>query len=390
MVKLLIQNQWREMRRSSIWQRNLIINIFLGLFVLYFAAIFIVIGLASKELLNQFYPDSDPVVIFNGFLLLFFLADLLIRFFFDDLPTMAMEPLLHLPIKKNTIINYLLVRSMLSVFNFLPLLTFVPFTIRLLLPEYGAIGMTAWLVSIVAVIIVNNFLSAYLKRIFVRNMGFVGAFIGGLLLLGLLEYLDLIPLNSISATVWGSVLSFPVASLAFIAVAFATYMLNYQYIAKHNYLDEITLKKKQVAGDLRALDYLERFGEMGRLLMLELKLILRSKRPRTILIMGAAFVLYGGIFFPNPMYKDNWGFLTFASIFVTGGFAISYSQYFFAWESSYFDGILTQQIDLRKYLQAKFMMVGTAIFIAYLLSLFYGFLDLKFILLNKFNISIGN
>ena len=370
------------MRRSPMWQRNLAINIILGLFILYFMAIFAVLGLVIDKLLGEIFPNMDPVQVFNGYLLLYFLADLLMRFFFDELPSMSMQPLLHLPVKRKKLVHYLLVRSALSFFNLFPLLLFIPFAIKVLPESHGWPSMAGWLLSVVCTILIVNYLATYFKRMVVSDMRIVAGFVGAVVGLGALEYFDLVELSVPSQLIWGAVLDMPVLSLAFAAGVAGVYMLNYRYISQNMYLDELVVKKKKQGGELKSLGYLENFGEMGRLMILELKLILRSKRPRTTLITAVAFTFYGLIFFTNDVYADMWPMLLFASIFVTGGFVLSYSQFFFAWESSYFDGVMTQRIDLRKYLKAKLVLVGTATFVAYLLSLLYGFLEIRFIFLN--------
>lgn len=392
MLSLLIQNQLREMRRSPMWQRNLVINIIFGLFILYFMAIFAFLGFFIDRVLIELFPDSDPIAVFNGYLLLYFLADLGIRFFFDSLPTLSMKPLLHLPIKKKVLIHYLLVRSAFSVFNLWPLFLFIPFALKVVIPEYGIAIAGGWMFSILASTLTMNYLATYFKRSIASNLRFVLAFIGAIIALGVLEFLDIIELSVPSQAIWGFVLDMPVASLLFIIPVVGLYIINYRYIHHHTYLDELSTQKKQEVGDLKALGYLEGLGDIGRFMIIEMKLILRSKRPKGTLIAGIAFTLYGLIFFTNDIYADMWPMLLFSSLFITGGFVMSYSQFFFAWESSYFDGLLIHPMDTKKFLKAKFLMLSGATFIAYLVSLLYLFLDIKFFFLNTasalFNVGV--
>jgi hypothetical protein len=51
---------------------------------------------------------------------------------------MRIQHYLHLPVKKSTLIHYVLLRSLPNLFNGGMLLIFVPFLVKMLLPAYGA------------------------------------------------------------------------------------------------------------------------------------------------------------------------------------------------------------------------------------------------------------
>ena len=91
------------------------------LFALYFVAVFIGLGIGLLYLLKEGFPDQDPFVVANNYLFYWIIADLLMRFFLQKLPVMSVKPLLTLPIKRSTVVNYVLGKSALSFFNFLPL-----------------------------------------------------------------------------------------------------------------------------------------------------------------------------------------------------------------------------------------------------------------------------
>jgi hypothetical protein len=382
LLKLILQNEWREATRSSAWQRNLVINIFLGLFVLYFLAIFALLGFVMDKLLLNFYPDESPADAFNRWVLLYFGVDLLIRFVWAELPSLGIRPLLHLPVRKSWLVHYLLGKAGLSVFNLLSLLLLVPFGIKALPAVYGWGGALAWLASLIAGTLAVHYLAMYLKLLLQHNAKVLGAALALLAALGGLEYFGMLGLSEASKAVWGLPLQMPATALAFLALPVLCYALAYRVLRANAYLEAWQSGRSQEAGSSEGLNFLQRLGQLGALIKVELLLILRSKRPRTLLVMGGFFVFYGGIFFPNPHYADSWPMLAFASIFVTGGFAVNYAQFFFSWESAHFDGLLTQPMDWRKYIEAKLMFTGASVFVLYLLSLAYGFLDAKFILLN--------
>ena len=104
-------------------------------------------------------------------------------------------------------------------------------------------------------------------------------------------------------------------------------------------------------------------------------------------------LLYGFLFYTNPMYANKTGWLLFAGIFVTGAFLISYGQFLVAWESSYFDAILTKSINFNEYFRTKYYILLIPTLIAWLITLPYGFFGLKILFINTaaflFNIGVN-
>ena len=57
--KWFLLHQWREMKRSSIWQRNIALNIVLGLLIGIMLLYLLVLGLFIDKILAELYPDGD-------------------------------------------------------------------------------------------------------------------------------------------------------------------------------------------------------------------------------------------------------------------------------------------------------------------------------------------
>lgn len=88
---------------------------------------------------------------------------------------------------------------------------------------------------------------------------------------------------------------------------------------------------------------LDRFG-IGELISLQIRLMLRHKRTKALLYMSAFFLVYGLLFIPIR-YMPISGWLSSITMFMTGILMLMYGQWVFSWESSYFDSILTKNIQ---------------------------------------------
>ena len=106
-TRTLISLEWKKFRRSSFFTRGLIFTIFLILGALYFAGMFGFFGAAAFYILDKSF-DTDPLVLVNNYLIYWFLLDLIIRYFFQSLPTLQIKPLLTFDIKRSKIIHVLI------------------------------------------------------------------------------------------------------------------------------------------------------------------------------------------------------------------------------------------------------------------------------------------
>ena len=132
MIKHFINLEWKQYFRSSYWQKSIVINILLIFFALYFVGIFLFMGAFLFKIIGKATPDEDPFLVVNNYIFYWFIGDVLMRFFLQKLPVMSVKPLLTLPIKRSTIVNFVLGKSALNFFNFLPLFAIIPFSISLL------------------------------------------------------------------------------------------------------------------------------------------------------------------------------------------------------------------------------------------------------------------
>lgn len=113
---------------------------------------------------------------------------------------------------------------------------------------------------------------------------------------------------------------------------------------------------------------------------IDIKLILRNKRPRTLLLLSVIFLFYGYIFYrPEYFANGSLGILLIGSIFITGMFMVSFGQFLFAWQSSHFDGMLCNNIPIRTYIKGKMTLLILFSTISFFLSLLYGFISWKLI-----------
>lgn len=390
-IKWFVSHQFRQLRRSTFWQKSLAINIILSFVIGLVLLELLGLGIMLRSILAEVYPDQDLVAIFNGVLLYYFATDLILRYLLQSLPVIAAQPYFHLPVRKSVIVHYMLAKSKFFVLNYLPLLVFIPWAVKSVAVQYSALQGFLWLIGIVFLMFTNNFLVVYVKRQLYSRPWIVAVF--GILVIGfiVLDSIGMYSMSAISAVLFQNLISEQWAFLIPLALLLAVYALNFYYLRSRMYVEEISTRKHRRSDNLAGFNYLKSLGRIGELVAFELKLYWRNKRSRSLLYMMPIFLLYGFFFYPQDMYMALGGMMVFVGIFVTGGVGMSVGNYFLGWESGFFDAIMANNIDFEKYFRAKYMiLLGMAVF-SYVVTLPYAFYGWEILYINSmcFLMNIG-
>ncbi|MDE3212713.1 MAG: hypothetical protein KGM98_05715 [Bacteroidota bacterium] len=269
-------------------------------------------------------------------------------------------------------------KSLFSVFNLLPLLIFLPFCFSHIANSYGYGTAIGYAVSILSITLFNNILVLNLKRKGSVNGWYLVVGLGLVSVLGTLTNLKIISMQRVAPWIWGAIIPHPQFSLVYVLILLLVYLLTSRSMERNLYLEE--LRKKAVMRSGGAIPLLDRYGKVGDLAALEIKLILRNKRPRSLLPVSLVVALYGLLMYqPKNLDKNQFLLAIFVAIFTTGGYVFYYGQLMFSWQSSHFDSLLSAKMDFREFLKAKFLLFTTFSTVLTLLSLLYGFISWKVI-----------
>lgn len=386
----LLTHQWKEKIRSPFWQKNILLNIVLGILGLYLLLNLVAISLFADKILLEIFKDCDVIESFTRLLFYYFLFDLIARFLFQQLPTLSIQPYLTLPIKKSTLIHYPIIKSVFSFFNLLAILLILPFFIKNIYLTQSFQFSLIWIVTVLSLIAGNNFLNFSLKKYFSKQALFTLLFIATT---GLLIYLDIAKITSMSEYFSTAIYYLSnTSTLIFVPVLFAVlcYYLTYIILKNNAYIEDsqkLTIKKRN------GFSFLNNYGEIGQLIRVELKMILRNKRPRSLLYISGLFVLYGFMFYKKEN-MDNYIILSLSGLLLPAMFSLNYGQYLFSWESSFFDSYLANRISHFNYIKSKHLCLSISSSIGFLIVLPYALISYKIAFINAaflfYNIGISS
>jgi hypothetical protein len=372
MTSIFIQHEFKDFWRSKNTGKAIAVRIVMGILISFLLLEVLAAAFFMDVILRHSFPTQNTIVSFTGILFYYFLFDMLMRFQLQELPTLKVQPYLHLAIKKNTLVRYLSFTSLLSFFNLWPFILFTPFIFKVVCHDMGLLTALLFLVSILGFATFNNYLALYIKRRSNLNGWVAIIFTACLVLLVMTDFKwHLITFRQPSQWFFGHLNSLPVLVLLPIALASIMYYANFLYLKSNLYLEELGSRKASAYKSSTEYPLLSRFGFVGDLVGNEIKLIFRNKRPRSAFIMTAVFLLYGLLFYTNKLYGDGWK--VFCGQFMTGIFIINYGQFMYGWQASHFDGILVSKINFRDFLRAKYLLFTAVSTVAFLLTIPYAY-----------------
>jgi hypothetical protein len=378
MISLLLSHQWKAFWRSRNAGKSIAIQIFIGFLTLYFLTIALVIGFTLGAIIKKVLPGQDVVKAFCGFILYYFSFDVLMRFMLQELPTVSVQPYLAHNIKRKQLVNFLNVRSLFTFLNILPLILFIPFSITAIGKAYGALVALGFVTSIVALCIFNHFLVLYIKRKTVISSWWMVGFFVVVVLFMAGEYFQTFSVQKVSAYLFTGLLQHVWLCVVAIGLAGLSFINNSNFIFNNLYVEEMTKSSK--AKTSSEYTWLNRFGNIGDMIAVDLKLILRNKRPRSLLMLSVIFLAYGFIFYKAEYFAKNMlGMVLMGGIFITGMFMASFGQFLFAWQSVHFDGIMASSINIKTFIKSKFYLLTAFSTVAMLVSLPYGIINWRII-----------
>jgi hypothetical protein len=373
----LIKQEWRKSVRAQGFYKNLAVSIMLGFFALYMGSILLVVGFTLDDILEEAHATLNPMELFNGAMLYILLIGLTVRFFMQQLNTFNMPPYQVLPIKRSALINFLLLKPLFSPVNYFLLLVVVPFSIKSVIGYYNESVALRFVLSFIFLVWFNSQMAAFLKRKFgsgLLSFIVILAVFGSILAL---EYFKLFSLFDVSLKLYNFFVLKPFGLLFPFIGAFLAYLLNRWFFSQNFYPEKFNQKISNNKTTATDFTFLNRFGIIGELISVEIKLILRHKRTKSIMYMSAFFLFYGLIFYTNKAYADSNGMLFFVAMFITGLLMFMYGQWVVSWDSSHFDCLMTRNISIRNYLNANYYLLIAFNVICFVLTTPYFLFGMK-------------
>ena len=312
---------------------------------------------------------TEAYHVMNSGLIFVLVLDFLIRLPFQKTPTQEVKPYLLLPIKRNRLIDFLLIRSGLDGFNLFWLFLFVPFSIITVTKFYGIGGVLTYCIGIWLLMIFNNYWFLLCRTLMGERIWWLALPVvvyGGIA--AALFIPDNSPLfdcfvNLGEGFITGNILSF-IGVLAAIALM---WFINRTLMQKliYNELNKVEDTRIKHVSEYK---FLDRYGEIGEYMRLELKLLLRNKIcKRSLYSITGVVIMFSSIISFSDVYDG--GLRDFFVLYNYIIFGIMFLSTLMGYEGNYIDGLMSRKESIYSLLRAKYILYSIALLIPTILMI---------------------
>ncbi len=343
-----------EAKRHPMFEKNRFGKFYLYFMILFWIGYLIFFGITFALGFRKSVPHLEPYHVLNQGLIIILLIDFIFRFFFRKPPVQEIKPYLLLPVKKNSVLNALLLNSGLSTYNLLWLCMFLPFALLTITRFYGIPGTITYCTGIWMLMVMNNYWYLLCRSLINEK---IYALSLPLAFYSLLLASQLLFKNSISnfsmelaeGFIEGKLFSF----LLVVCLILLLLSLN-RYVMKVTLYSEIAKVKDHKVKKVSEYRFLEKYGETGEYIRLELKLLFRNKRCKSLLRMMATIILFFSLMITFTPHYDGSFLKNFITIYNFAGVGIVILILLMSFEGNYLDGLMARKESILSLLEAKY------------------------------------
>ncbi len=371
LYKIIKQNQKLAEKRNPAFDTNRFAKFLMYFMIVYWAAIFLFLGVSLPFMFEGLVPNMEPYHIMNQGILYVMAGDFLMRFMAQPSVSQEIKPYLLMPVKRKKLISLLLLKSGLDGYNFIWFFVYVPFAFLTVIRFYGFGGMFLYLIGIWLIFVFNNYWYLLCKLLLGEKtlwlllpMAVFGA-------LGAAEFLfDGLPISRFTMDLGeGFIEGNPLSFLFVLACIGVMFLINLKLQQRMIY-NELSKKEDTKIKRVSEYKFLDKYGEVGEYIRLEIKLITRNKTVKTqfrmglIVMLGFSFALaftdvYDGSYMTSFICLYNYAVLPIMTL----GQVMSF-------EGNYIDGLMSRKESIFNLLRAKYYLTTLIILVPFLIMFF--------------------
>mgnify|MGYP001046809016 FL=1 len=316
LLSIIRQNQKLAAKRNPAFDRNRFAKFLIYFMVAFWAAYLIVIGVMLSFAFEGIFPSMEPYHIMNQGLAYLLLLDFLLRFMLQPAMSQEIKPYLLMPIKKNKLVDTLLLQSGISCYNLFWFFLIVPFALLTITRFYGFTGILCYLGGIWLLMVINNYWYLICKTLLNEKLLYMLLPIGVYGLLGAAEFIpegnpvSTFMMNLGEGFIEGNIFAF----LGAIATILLLLLVN-RKLQLHFIYNEIAKVEDTKMKHVSEYKFLDRYGDVGEYLRLELKLCFRNKTVKTQFRMGFIIMLAFSALIAFTDVYDGTGMINFIFIY---------------------------------------------------------------------------
>jgi hypothetical protein len=371
-------------KRNPVFEKSKTAKIWIYIGVAFWACYLLFFGVTLGTAFRGEHIYRNQLISILATIPFILVIDFLIRFPFQQTPTQEVKPYLLLPVHKQRIIDFLLLRSGLDTFNLFWFFFFVPFAGFTVIGHFGILSFFSYLICVWLLIIINNYWFLLCRTLINEHLVWALlplAFYGGIITLVFLP--DKFPATNMLLNVGEGYLNFNLLYIIpTIAIIALLWVINSKVMGKLIY-KEVNRTEDTKIKHLSEYKFLDRYGLLGEFFRLELKMLLRNKATKvTMRMIIIIVILFCSIMSFTPVYNDAFG-RYFVTTYAFCALATTLLQRIMSFEGNYIDGLMVRKECILTLLKAKFYLAMLFIIIPFCLlipAIVNGKITLLFVL----------
>ena len=370
LYKIIKQNQKLAEKRNPAFETNRFAKFLMYFMIVYWAALFLFFGVTLPFMLEDIVPNMEPYHIMNQGILYVMVADFLLRFMAQPSVSQEIKPYLLMPVKRKKLISMLLLKSGLDGYNFIWFFVYVPFAFLTIIRFYGFGGMFLYLLGIWLIFVFNNYWYLICKLLLGEKTIWLLLPVCVFGALGAAEFLiDGLPVSRFTMNLGeGFIEGNPWSFLFVLACIGVMFFINLKLQQRMIY-NEISKKEDTKIKRVSEYMFLDKYGEVGEYLRLEIKLITRNKTVKSQFRMGL-IVMFAFSFLLAFTDVYDGSMSRFICLYNYAVLPIMTLGQVMSFEGNYIDGLMSRKESISNLLRAKYYLTNLIILVPFFIMMF--------------------
>lgn len=356
-------------KRSAAYEQNrtakVVMYVMSGFMIVYLIFLAILFAMIAND-----SASTTPYEFLYSLAPFILCVDLLFRFMAQQTPAQLIKPYILQPIPKHACVESFIVTAMINPNNFLWMFMFIPYAIMSVVFSVGFWSTIGFLCGWMLLIIMNSLWYMLVRTLindriwwWVLPVIVYAAVFAPWYLSKFSTFADFYGSIGEGVTFWN-----PITFLLLIAILLALFFIN-RSVQFHYVYAELAAIEKTKLHNVSQFRYLERFGEVGEYLKLEVKSIMRNKNMRKQFIFSVAIVTVFSLLLSfTDIYDDSYNsnFLAFYNFAIFGLMGLSRVM---CAEGNYIDGLMVHKENIISLLKAKYYFYVVMLVLPFLLMI---------------------
>ena len=355
LYRLISQNADLKDKRHPMLDKNRFMKFLIVFMWLYYAAILLFMGVVMAMGMKHSYNGVASFHVFDGGLLYLLIIDFWVRFVLQETPAQNVQPYALLPIRRSFLMHLYLTRSGISWGNLYWGFMLVPFGLIAIVVPIGLGAFFGWLLGWWLLIVADSYAYLFCRALCMKHLAWVllpAAIHGALLAIMLVP--DKNPLDMPCTLLMYGFLQWEfLPFLCAVALIAFLYWANYRLQMGMVY-DEVGKKEEKEIKHATQFNFLNRYGQLGEYLKLEVKQRMRNKTVKMSFFLGLGLmIMLSSIMYFSDVYDNSFmrSFICLYNYIVLGMMTLITIM---CYEGNYIDGLMSRRESILQLLRAKY------------------------------------